>query len=161
MAGTKEHACGDCTMCCKIMGVNDPALKKPPNQWCTHCQIGKGCGIYESRPVDCRKFECLWLQTPDMPDGLRPDKSKVVFWVTTDGKTVIAGVDPARPDAYKEGMAGRLVDVMIERGGKLIVVNGDRRKVLCGSVKDAQEVYGMIEQEGGKLEAVNVIGIEK
>lgn len=30
-------------------------------EWCQHCDIGKGCKIYEQRPVECRDFTCGWL----------------------------------------------------------------------------------------------------
>jgi hypothetical protein len=49
-----------------------------------------------------------------MPEELRPDKSKVVVWVTPDGKTLIASVDPNRPNAYKEGEMGRLLQVLLQ-----------------------------------------------
>lgn len=145
MAGTKEHVCGECTMCCKLLGVEE--IGKAPNQWCGHCAIGSGCQIYATRPKSCQEFECLWLQTPDMPEELRPDRSKVVLWMTTDNKRLIAGVDPARPDAYKEGMMGRTLDVLIEKGLDVIVVNGDKRKAISGSTKGMQELVQVLDVE--------------
>jgi hypothetical protein len=35
-------------MCCKVLGITE--LQKPVGKWCPHCDIGKGCKIYESRP---------------------------------------------------------------------------------------------------------------
>ena len=53
------RACGDCTLCCKVMAIEE--LAKPAGQWCRHCKPGRGCLIYDSRPAECSAFDCLWL----------------------------------------------------------------------------------------------------
>ena len=121
--------CGGCTMCCKIIGVSE--LDKSPNEWCKHCDIGEGCSIYKDAPDVCHDFKCLWLVSEDMPDELRPDKTKVVLGGTTDGKHVVAYVDPARPDAYKQGRIGMLLG-SIAALGPVFVVCGDKRRMLTG-----------------------------
>jgi hypothetical protein len=78
--------------------------RKLPGVWCQHCNIGKGCGIYEERPESCRVFECLWLQDKrgKLGDDLRPDRCKVMFAPNPDGKTLIAFVDPATPTMWRK-----------------------------------------------------------
>jgi hypothetical protein len=51
--------CGRCAYCCKLLQVGD----KPMFQPCAHCnpKLSGACTIYEKRPDECRKFECLWL----------------------------------------------------------------------------------------------------
>ena len=51
--------CGSCTLCCKVVGVAE--LKKPADVWCGHCNKAKGCKIYDTRPLECRTFYCLFL----------------------------------------------------------------------------------------------------
>ena len=51
--------CGDCTLCCKVMAIEQ--LAKPASAWCPHCKPGRGCRIYADRPAECRAFSCLWL----------------------------------------------------------------------------------------------------
>ena len=73
-----DKKCGTCTMCCRIMGVADMEPEpKPAHVWCKHCEIGKGCKIYESRPPSCREFNCMWLQDERdiFDDSQRPDKT--------------------------------------------------------------------------------------
>ena len=124
------RTCGNCTMCCKILGVDDEKLKKPANKWCQHCAIGLGCGVYEDRPKPCQEFECLWLQNETIPEDLRPDKTHVVLYVSKDEVSVIANVDPERPEAYKKGQIGKLLAGLSHRK-KVFVVIGDQRKMMA------------------------------
>ena len=76
MSGS-EKSCGDCTLCCKLMGVAE--LDKPQNVWCRHLVMGKGCGIYETRPEACRGFYCRWMEDPTLGPEWKPSKSKMVL----------------------------------------------------------------------------------
>jgi Fe-S-cluster containining protein len=51
------RACGDCTLCCKFMAIEE--LEKRAGAWCVHCEPGTGCRIYAQRPGECRTFDCL------------------------------------------------------------------------------------------------------
>lgn len=117
--------CGKCTMCCKLMGVDE--LQKPKFVQCTYCEIGVGCGIYDARPLGCRSFKCIWLQTQDtdkpMPLQTRPDKSKVVLHTTPDEKALIAKVDPNYPDAWKWKQIGLMLGT-ISNTVMVLVDNG-------------------------------------
>jgi len=96
---TEARTCGACTLCCKTMLIE--ALDKPIGQWCVHCDIGKGCKTYETRPQACRTFRCGWLQDPSMPDSLRPDRSKVILDLGPDGR-LMARCDASNPTAWKK-----------------------------------------------------------
>lgn len=128
-----ENLCGSCTLCCKIMAVDE--LQKPRNQWCGHCDKGRGCKIYDERPQSCRDFECVWLlsQKHDpappspLPPELRPDRSKVVLAMSTSGKALIAHVDPGYPTAWREGPMARFLDAMIANDVPVIVAVGEKR----------------------------------
>jgi len=77
------RTCSTCTACCTAIGVRE--LNKAPGVPCSDLvQIGwgrgPGCGRYDTRPNDCRIFECAWLQG-HFSDEHRPDKLGLVFWV--------------------------------------------------------------------------------
>lgn len=76
MPGTTARTCGSCTACCKSLAVIE--LKKPPKKWCPHCDIGKGCRIYENKPVSCGGYRCEWLKGFGDEES-RPDHLKVIL----------------------------------------------------------------------------------
>jgi hypothetical protein len=71
-----QRNCGTCTACCKTHPVQE--IDKPAGAWCPHCNIGRGCRIYDDRPPSCRDFTCQWLKGTGEDDD-RPDKSKLVI----------------------------------------------------------------------------------
>jgi len=121
--------CGSCSLCCKLLSVD--ALNKPANTWCGGWEKDKGCTIYEDRPESCRTFECAWLQVPDMPENLKPNKVKCFIGGTTNGDTAIY-VDPSFPFAYQEGAFGKFlaqhIDKLILDKKSLFIIIGDKRK---------------------------------
>jgi hypothetical protein len=116
--------CGSCTACCRVYAI--PTLDKPAGKWCQHCDIGKGCKVYDDRPKLCVDFKCLWLQSQDrdpderQPLDLRPDKCKVVFSPTTKDGLFAAMVMPGSPDAWRKGPAARLIALMVRRGLRVV-----------------------------------------
>jgi hypothetical protein len=109
--------CGTCTMCCKVMGVSE--LDKPKNTQCEHCAIGKGCKIYDDRPVSCKEFRCIWLQSQTLHAAMdlkmRPDKSKVILHTTVGEDVVVAKCDPKYPDAWRWKGIGLLLGKLSEK----------------------------------------------
>lgn len=69
--------CGACTICCKVLPISTEELKKTASVLCQHCDEGRGCRIYETRPVVCRGFFCEWRLNPQIPATWRPDKSGI------------------------------------------------------------------------------------
>ena len=92
------RTCGTCTLCCKVMSID--VLGKPVGQWCVHCRIGGGCGIYVQRPDPCRAFHCLWVANP-FPDAWAPALTGVVLDVDMDGHRLVARCDPDDPMAWR------------------------------------------------------------
>jgi len=101
-----KRKCGDCTLCCKLFEVQ--ALNKPQGVWCSHCDKGKGCKIYETRPEACQKFDCAWLAGV-VPEDLKPNETHVVLTQTSDQRLIQVNVDPVYPDAYKHGIVKRFI----------------------------------------------------
>jgi hypothetical protein len=93
-----SRQCGSCTLCCKLVGIG--ALEKPRAVWCRHCKPGKGCGIYETRPDECRLFHCGWLTIPSLGEDWRPERSKFLLTREAGGRLVIH-CDPGVPSAWR------------------------------------------------------------
>lgn len=72
---SSERTCGGCTTCCKTHPIF--RIEKHAAKWCQHCNIGKGCKIYNERPEECAGFKCQWLMGYGL-DSERPDIIKIV-----------------------------------------------------------------------------------
>jgi len=129
-----NKACGDCTLCCKVMAIE--ALAKPASFWCPHCRPGRGCLIYADRPAECRNFHCLWLINDVLDQRWKPSRSRFVLTTSEDGIEVRC--DPGFPDAWrKEPFRSEIrrwansgeshdVTVVVIVGQKMILVTSDR-----------------------------------
>src|SRR5689334_24860136 len=93
------RSCGECSLCCKLSYIAEP-LHKPSGAWCTHCRPGKGCSIYETRPLPCRGFICLWLQSLGLDDRWKPTTAKL--YVATERGRIAVYVDPAFPNKWRQ-----------------------------------------------------------
>jgi len=140
--------CGKCTMCCKLMGVVE--LDKPKHTQCNHCQIGVGCKIYNDRPISCREFKCIWLQTQatnkSLPLQMRPDKSKVVLHTTPDEKALVAKVDPNYPDAWKWKQMGYMLGLLSEK--TMVLVDNSKEYWLLRNGKADQVEMSAPDKDG-------------
>lgn len=58
MEQNRDRECGKCGLCCTALGV--VVLEKPGGDACPH-RSAAGCGIYDTRPDECREFVCGWL----------------------------------------------------------------------------------------------------
>src|SRR5436190_15012694 len=92
------RACGSCTLCCKVLDI--PALDKAAGKWCSHCQPGKGCGIYTARPAACRGFYCEWMISKGLGPEWRPERARFLLAKSNDGR-LTAHVDPGYPAAWR------------------------------------------------------------
>ena len=71
----QQRECGSCTACCKTHP--NEAFAKPAGVWCVNCVIGKGCGVYSSRPQECKDYICAW-RAGYFNENERPDKVHVI-----------------------------------------------------------------------------------
>lgn len=89
--------CGDCGLCCKLMGVE--ALAKPAGRWCRHFRRASGCDAYEARPDACRIFNCTWLLTEALDAAWKPTTAG--FLMHSEPGRLIVECDPARPHDWR------------------------------------------------------------
>jgi hypothetical protein len=120
----KSRVCGDCTLCCKLLNIEE--INKPANKWCPDCKIGEGCGVYETRPTPCRTFKCAWLGNL-LPESERPDtRGALAYFVrspATGRDVIVLAVDTHRPDAWKRSKIRVWLEQMI-RHTPVVVVCG-------------------------------------
>jgi uncharacterized protein len=133
---TPNSSCGTCAMCCKLPKVVE--INKPQGRWCEHCRPGQegACSIFAKpeRPKICGDYLCVWRMT-DLAPELRPDRSGFIINTSaTDPNLVAVMVDPNRPDAYRRGAGGVLIEAMLRRGVRVVVMTGDKRKLLVGKI---------------------------
>jgi hypothetical protein len=130
--------CGSCTLCCRLMAI--PEIEKSADKWCTHCDKGKGCKIYEVRPEPCKGWSCLWLlsQTDEngdiepMAEEMRPDRSKVIFDVGSGQyeHVLTLHVDPGRPDAWEKPEVQQMIHRWLtDDQARVVVITGNKRRM--------------------------------
>jgi len=110
-----ERSCGDCGLCCKLLGVQ--AIDKSPGKWCAHFKRGAGCRIYGERPQACAGFICYWLRAPNLDEAWRPDRAGFVLHVSDFGRTLNVEADPARPNAWREEPYRSQIQAWADKGG--------------------------------------------
>ena len=93
------RSCDNCTMCCKLPEI--PELAKPKQQWCSNCDIGKGCKIYAERPETCREFYCHYLLDKNLDEHWKPSRSRMIVTFNRRKSWLRIDVDPARPNAWR------------------------------------------------------------
>jgi hypothetical protein len=158
MIGSAKRLCGDCTLCCKLMAIEE--LAKPANCWCPHCKPGRGCTIYADRPAECENFSCLWLINDLLDEQWKPNKSKLVLTTSEDGIEIRC--DPGFPDAWRKEPYGseiRKWAVSGERNDVTVVVIVGRRMILVTS--DREFDLGVVRQDERiirELEGTKVVG---
>lgn len=74
-----NRECGECTICCKVLVIDEPDLQKLPGITCPNCKAGAGCQIYDTRPAVCRGFFCGWRVLPELREDWRPDRSGIII----------------------------------------------------------------------------------
>jgi len=58
--------------------------------------------MYDTRPLECRRFFCGYLMLRELDESWRPSLSKLVICLEGgESKTIFVHVDPDRADAWK------------------------------------------------------------
>jgi len=163
--------CEGCTLCCKIFAI--PEMPKQRHEWCRHCDIGKGCRIYDTRPETCRDFFCGYLLMPNLPEHWKPSRSRMVLTWESHANRMVINVDSGRPDAWRKepyyaqikkwAVAARQNrgELLLWQGRDAVVVLPDR-EVFVGALRAGQSIAilekkgpGGIEYDVKVLEAAN------
>ena len=76
-----KRECGTCTKCCEgWLTGNILGNSMYPGKPCHFIATGVGCTIYAKRPKDpCVTFRCNWLDSPDIPEWMKPDQINAII----------------------------------------------------------------------------------
>ena len=151
--------CGDCTLCCKVMAIEQ--LAKPASTWCPHCKPGRGCRIYPDRPEECGAFSCVWLVNELLEEHWKPSRSKLVLTTSDDGLEVRC--DPGFPDAGRKAplrdelrewvLSGEALDMTV------VVIVGQRMTLLTREREFDLGIVGPDERIVRELEGTRVVNV--
>ncbi len=141
-------SCGDCTLCCKLMGVKE--LSKPVGMWCSACDLGmKGCTIYKERPQSCVDFQCYWLNSQGasdpavrMPLVFRPDKARCII-VEHDKDKVVVRCDVGDVLAFRR-----------QPMWTFLYMRANTCRVFSIAGRRVWEIYGPAKQTGKEFEEI-------
>lgn len=90
--------CGSCSMCCKVMAIDE--IAKPIGTWCWHVRKGNGCAIYADRPPSCVAFGCGYLHWFETGEHWFPARAKMVIEIEDTGRLLIR-VDGSTPNVWR------------------------------------------------------------
>jgi hypothetical protein len=74
----RGRPCAGCTKCCQWLVAEVAGHKFGDGTPCYFLR-DQGCGIYESRPIGCRSFQCLWKIDLNIPEWLKPNLVDVIM----------------------------------------------------------------------------------
>jgi hypothetical protein len=160
------RVCGTCTLCCKLLPL--PPLRKAAGDKCRHQKAGKGCTIYQTRPMACRTWACRWLADPDTAGMPRPDRCHYVIDSVWDYITMTpheggeshkigvqqVWVDPAFRSAHKAPELRAFIEKVAERWGRATIIRWGSRDavtVFAPCLSSDREWH----EQGGSVEARN------
>ena len=135
--------CADCTACCQVFEVKEiPKAFGEPCRYIGKTALGTGCTIYQDRPMPCRNYVCLYLDSQrregveKMPEELRPNVCRVVLgWPWgTDRNTLFVYPLPGYENAWRIPPVSEHLRMILSRGGKVVVVIEKKRYVLKGDM---------------------------
>jgi hypothetical protein len=159
------RSCGTCTLCCKILSIAE--LAKPQGRWCKHCDIGRGCKIYDGRLDECRNFYCGYLTWSMLDRHWLPENSKMVVVSELEGMRIAIHVDPGRPLTWREEpffseikewsrhAVEEMRQIVVMQGKRAIVIFPDR-EVDLGTVSDDERIITAESKTGLRLEALKM-----
>jgi hypothetical protein len=150
------RACGACTICCIVPGIDTSQIQKRTGSVCRHCRDG-GCAIYEDRPGACRDFFCAWMHRAGLGPEWRPDLSGVFLQeVDIKGRPALSLM--LVDDALKTVRQNWFVDFVAEqlrhgvalvlalpgpqgtRSAKLLLNNDEMNRAAAGSPEQVRQV---------------------
>lgn len=113
------NTCGDCTLCCKLLPINDTALVKEHSVLCSSCD--KGCTIYEDRPESCVNFNCNFIED-NLDISLRPDKTNIIFEKIMT-KIYMGLIDPDFTNSWDNETTRKYIKELNEDGISVIMTS--------------------------------------
>ena len=132
------NSCGDCTLCCKLLPIEDKDLSKDHSVLCNHCD--KGCTIYEDRPESCVNFNCNFIED-NLDISLRPDNTNIIFEKIRT-KIYMGLIDPSFADSWKSDTVDSYIEELNKYGISVIMTSYKTgiQDVYCAEGHDKNKV---------------------
>jgi len=129
--------CGECTLCCDIPKIKE--LKKPAWKLCSNYDIVcKNCKIYETRPEECRNFQCSYWQVKKANIAIRPDKCGVMFEKLSQ-RIFLATL---HPDYEFSEIAKKQIDIFMKQGFSVIFSQkNEKLKFYLSYIHNKESIY--------------------
>jgi hypothetical protein len=146
--GEPANPCGECTVCCTVLSIDDGDFHKEAGVDCQHlCK--SGCGIYPTRPSLCSTYYCMYAVLDGfLRAGDRPDIVKVLVTMShqeshfsrATGIPLFAAYELV-PDGFKSYNGNRIIKKFATRVVLALITN-DRIKVSNKVIDDNTEFIG-------------------
>ncbi|WP_093663973.1 YkgJ family cysteine cluster protein [Sphingomonas gellani] len=141
-----DRSCGDCTLCCTVLKVDAPDLKKAAGTPCRHLGSG-GCSIHAVRPQICRTWFCVWRRVGSLPDEARPDRSGLLVSLNfvREPQNCLEGVSIVvrsllGSKAIENGMAARVLDSVCDQLVPVWFSDGSKKMLMHPENEVAEHV---------------------
>jgi len=115
-----DRECGECTVCCVELTIEDQELVKLPGIKCKNLLKKGGCSIYQNRPNTCKSWYCMWRFLPLLDDQWRPDLKGIL----------ISRVFDNIPEKYSDKIALEFSII----GKRSVISDIQFIEVLCGYI---------------------------
>lgn len=140
-----SRSCGECQACCEVVAIKGDNLtpEKKNYERCTH-QCDTGCAIYQSRPVECRTYRCVWRDGSLTREEDRPDKLGVLVdtrWLEENGKAVFVFWE-TRPGALKTPRVQEIIQWIRYNLREVAVMTNE-----YNSVTEDEEKQGIVRKK--------------
>lgn len=145
--------CGDCTLCCRLLEITEAGSSM--NDWCKHCDPKSGCKAYDSRPGECKTFNCSWKLHDGAHADMRPDKAKVIF-ENLDVDIVFGTVHPDYPI---KKLVWKQIYSFMKQGSSVVLYNAkeDNKPILhLTDGAEAKEVWGRVLKKRNEIEELRI-----
>lgn len=130
--------CDECTLCCKLLETH--GIKSSIEEYCEECLPDAGCSIHETRPEECRKYFCMWVQMESVGIELRPDKSGIIFDKMCDD-VICARLEKGRK--MNDLVFGQ-VNNFIDNGFSVMIFRDRENKIFLAGNHTEEYVIGKI-----------------
>jgi len=138
--------CAGCAVCCDILKIDTPELRKPAGAPCVH-RSAEGCAIHADRPGICRAWFCGWRRIEGMSDEARPDLSGLMVSLdfVREPRNCLEGVaivvrSVAGREAFESEIAERILDRLCDRLVPVWLHDGSKKVLVHPEAEVARHV---------------------
>jgi hypothetical protein len=120
-------------------------VQSPAGEYCTFCEINKGCEIYNvGIPAKCKEYKCAYAQMKRVDIKFRPDKCHIIF--ERVAKDIMFGLLDSNNE-LDDQMKGQ-IQYFIREGLSVMIMKPDEKPLLfVNRNRTAQSVYNEVKEK--------------